>query len=149
MFPFNIWERKSLWLLLLDLEPPPEIEVKLIFNRSAAVNHNCDSVTSQKCYPEAQSKLHVTRKIIPKPLTNEKLISPLNEFLIVYSFTWQGKEINDDVHFGMQLNTSKFKDMVEIKSNSAWNDVQSLIKEVAIHRRIGEHNLMFYQWKLK
>lgn len=49
----------------------------------------------------------------------------------------------------MQLNTSKFKDMVEFKSNSAWNDVQSLIKEVAIHRRIGEHNLMFYQWKLK
>lgn len=41
----------------------------------------------------------------------------------------------------MQLNTSKFKDMVEIKSNSAWNDVQSLIKEVDIHRRIGEHNL--------
>ena len=49
----------------------------------------------------------------------------------------------------MQLNTSKFKDMVEFKSNSAWNDVQSLIKEVAIHRRIGEYNLMFYQWKLK
>lgn len=49
----------------------------------------------------------------------------------------------------MQLNTSKFKDMVKFKSNSAWNDVQSLIKEVAIHRRIGEHNLMFYQWKLK
>lgn len=149
MFPVNIWEWKSLWLLLLDLEPPPEIEVKLIFNRNAAVNHNYDSVTSQKFYPEAQSKLHVTRKSIPKPLTNEKLISPLNEFLIVYSFTWQGKEINDDVHFGMQLNTSKFKDMVEIKSNSAWNDVQSLIKEVAIHRRTGEHNLMFYQWKLK